>query len=205
MNRPAFTLVETIVAFAVMALLAALVHGFYVSAAQGTSMSVEASDALKSVSTAVEVLRTDLGGMTFQRLADLSITKDGRGFAVSVPKGLEPDLFKADWQVVRYALEAVPKSEGAHRLIRSVDDARTPLASVLLKDLRVRFVPPKGVRVPAEPVYAQEGVSPFQAYLEITLVGMGAPAGKQTYTASILHPLSATAKPAPYTLLVNEP
>lgn len=194
MNR-GFTLVEGLVSLAVMVLAAALVHGLYLSAAQGTSMSIEASDALRSVLIASEHLRTDLGGMTFQKLSDLKLPDDGRELGFSVPKRLEPDLYKCDWQAIRYRLEG-------NRRVRHVDDDKAPLASVSLKEFRARYVPPKGAKVPAEPIYAQAGVSPFQGYLEITLVGL---AGKQTYTASLLHPLTPARTPTPYRLLVDEP
>lgn len=202
--RSGFTLVEGIVSLSVMVLAAAMVHGLYVSAAQGTSMSVEASDALRSVLIATEFLRTDLGGMTFQKLADLKLPEDGKELGFSVPKRLEPDLYKCDWQAIRYQIETIPGYAG-HRLVRSVDDDRQPLANVWLQSFRARYVPPKGARVPDEPIYAKQGVSPFQGYLEITLVGLGGAAGKQTYTASVLHPLTPARTPTPYRLLVDEP
>lgn len=198
-------MVEICVSLAVLVLAAALVHALYISAARGTSMSVEASDALRSVLTASEFLRTDLGEMTLQKLSDLVIAKEGRELAFSVPKRLETDLYMCDWTVVKYELERLPGATGVHRLVRSVGDQPTPLASCLLKDLRVRYVPPKGVPVPAEPIYAQEGMSPFQAYLEITLVGLGSAAARQSYTASLMHPLTFARPPAPYKLLVAEP
>lgn len=203
--RRAFTIVEALVGLSVMVLAAALVHEFYVSAGKGTALSVEQADALRSVLIASEFIRTDLGEMRFLDVKkDIAIEPANKKFSVYIPPVLSPDLWSGNYFTVIYELERIPGTPGVSRLMRRMaGKSPEPLANCLLKDMIVRIVPARGAVVPWHPTFAPAGVSAYQGYLEVTLVGTGSLAGRSTYTSTILHPLTYMSPPEPYQLITE--
>jgi hypothetical protein len=128
---------------------------------------------------------------------DLAITDGGSGLHVRVPKApSSTDPWNAEHVPVSYRLEPTPGFQGAQRLLRK--NGRTgeerPLRGCLLKRVQFALVP---LRTSGT---GGGGLSDLQAYLEITLVGMGSENGTVVHTASMLYPLVLMAPVGLYTL-----
>jgi hypothetical protein len=184
-SRRALTLTEVLIGAAVFFLALAMVWSFFVGAGTQTGRSVESSDSVRSVLIATEFMRYDVARMrlvTSQQ--DLAIFDDGRGLSVRVPREITGDFWNYTWDPVTYRLQRIPGTLGA-ALIRTDSKGSQKLANCLLRDMLVRIV-------------AVGEVNPMQAYLEITLVGMGQPNGKEMYTNACLIPLTLWSPPEKY-------
>jgi hypothetical protein len=156
-----------------------------VSASQGTAKSVESSDAVRSVLIASEFISDDDARMRLvDPSKDLAIFDDGRGLSVRVPREVGNDFWYYTWDPVTYRLQAIPGTD-SFALVRTDASGSKPLASCLLRDMLVRVVP-------------VGEVSDMQAYLEITLVGVGNASSKAMYTQAQLLPLTLWSPPTKY-------
>jgi len=185
-------------------MLIALAHTFYVGATTGTIRSIEHGDALRSVSVAMEAIRRDLEQMLYQcPQRDLALLPHpelgpGRAISLRVPDpGEATDPWKALHVPVLYELRRVAGSPHAHHLVRKEAESgrETVLRSCLLRDMLAHFIPLKA--------QASQGLSRYQAYLEITMIGLGSPEGTATYTASMMVPLALMSPAGIYTVRVQ--
>jgi prepilin-type N-terminal cleavage/methylation domain-containing protein len=183
--RRGFTLAETIVAAAIFTLIVAIVASLYAGATRGANLSVEASDALRSTLIAAEYIRRDVGEMLFQLPdRDLVISPDRHALTIRVPGSLPEDFWKADFEGLIYRLERMPGTTGTFRLVRQFRKQSEAIAGCLLQDVTFTHVRPGGL-------------SPLQAYLQVTLVGLGSADRPTTYTYSMFLPLTKLKAPQP--------
>lgn len=198
-----FTLVEIVVGLAILALLLSMAYAFHLGAARNTALTGEHTVALRSVMVALESLRRDLEQMSYQcPQRDLVLLShpelgDGRGVSLRVPDAPgADDPWRETYVPVTYQLRRVAGSKAAYHLVRTMaaSGRETVLANCLLRDMLVHFLPPGSAGSP--------GLSPYQAYLEITMVGLGSVDGTATYTASIMVPLAMMRPAGAYTASV---
>ena len=185
--RCGFTLVEALVGASVFLLAISMIYTFFLGATNSTGKSVEASDALRSVLIATEALRHDAGRLVFQRRTDLVLTNQNRGLSTLVPEAFGTDLWNNQTSPVTYSLEPVEGASEVFRLIRKDSAGSHALGGCLLKDLLITYVAPKDI-------------SKLQAYLQVTMIGLGSTSAKATYTGSALLPLNQIVQPQPYVL-----
>lgn len=192
----AFTLVEVLIGVGLLVLVMGLVWAFFFGGAQQTKGSQESSDAVQSVMIASEWIRSDVARMRLvDPSKDLAIFNPGtdlgvgRGLSLRVPRELTPDFWYYTWDPVTYQLDPIMGTENMvprpYQLVRIDDKGRKALANCYLADMLVNVVD-------------VGAVSEMQAYLEITLVGLGAPGSKAMYTQSQLLPLTLWAPPIKY-------
>lgn len=189
-RRAAFTIVEVLIGLALFALVLILVWNFFIGGTQQTQKGADSSDAVRSVMIASEFIRYDVARMRLvDPSKDLAIFKDGRALSVRVPREMTPDFWYYTWDPVTYELAPpIDSNESPPRyqlLYRTDKDGKKPLANCYLKDMLVKIVPIKEV-------------SAMQAYLEVTLVGIGNPTSTTMYTQAQLLPLTLWAPPTKY-------
>lgn len=196
MRRRGLTIVEVLIAASVFFLAIAMVWSFFVSGSQQSAKSAESSDAVRSVMIASEFIRYDVSRMRLvDPSKDLAIFNPGtdlgvgRGLSVRVPRDMTADYWYYTWDPVTYQLDPIMGTENMtprpYQLVRIDSNGRKPLAGCYLADMLVNVVD-------------VGKVSEMQAYLEITLVGLGAPGSKQMYTQAQLLPLTLWAPPVKY-------
>ena len=196
MNRRGFTIIEILFGAAIFILIMALVWSFFVSGSQQSKASGESSDAVRSVMIASEFIRYDVARMRLvDPSKDLAIFNPGtdlgvgRGLSMRVPRDMTPDFWYYTWDPVTYQLDPILGTETMvprpYQLVRIDSAGRKPLANCYLADMLVNVVD-------------VGKVSEMQAYLEITLVGLGAPGSKAMYTQAQLLPLTLWAPPIKY-------
>jgi prepilin-type N-terminal cleavage/methylation domain-containing protein len=188
--RRGYTIVEVMVGLMIMALLMVMIMTFFSSGTSQSTKGADSSDAVRSVMIASEFMRYDIARMRLvDPSKDLAIFKDGRALSVRVPREMTPDFWYYTWDPVTYELAPpVDSNENPPRyqmLYRTDEHGRKPLANCYLKDMLVKIVPIKEV-------------SAMQAYLEITLVGIGNPTSSTMYTQAQLLPLTLWAPPTKY-------
>lgn len=181
--RHGSTLIEGLVAAAVLALALGILQGVLGSASRGTARAVEAGDAIRSVAIASDRIRHDVSRMVFQTPArDLSIAPDGRRFAVRVPRPRGADLWWAEHDPVTYSLEPVRGRPGAHRLVRQDARGAAPVGGCYLADMTVALIP---------------AGAPDRFFLQVTLAGAAAGSARGAYASSMLLPLTRMDVPSP--------
>lgn len=199
LSRKAFTIVEIMISVAIFAMVIILVYAFYVGGATSTSKSVDHSDAIRSAVIACEAIRRDLARALYQEpTRDLGIFNNGRGVSVRIPSEPldENNLWQALHSPVTYTLKDIPGSKGAKYLIRKDDKegggSERQLKGCYLRDILVQYIP-------------QGKISPLQAYLEVTMIGMGNPKNDVTYTTSMLIPMPLMLPTGQYSLALSPP
>lgn len=196
MRRRGLTIIEVLIGASVFFLAMAMVWTFLVGGTQQTAKSSESSDAVRSVMIASEFIRYDVSRMRLvDPSKDLAIFNPGtdlgvgRGLSVRVPREMTQDFWYYTWDPVTYQLDPIMGTENMtprpYQLVRIDSNGRKPLAGCYLADMLVNVVD-------------VGKVSEMQAYLEITLVGLGAPGSKQMYTQAQLLPLTLWAPPVKY-------
>jgi len=136
-------------------------------------------------------LTLDVSRMRFQDLRrDLAILDGGRTLSLAIPRPLTPDFWSCLHDPVVFALTPVPGAKDAYTLTRQENGKGRTIGGCLLKSLYFRIIPPGEI-------------SALQAYLEVTMVGLGAVGSKTTYTGSVLVPLTLMVVPQPYPLSVR--
>ena len=193
-RRHALTIVEILIGLSLLVLLFSIVWTFFGSANQQTARSSESSDAVRSVMMASEFIRYDVARMRLvDPSKDLAIFNPGAGMgralSVRVPQDMTPDFWFYTWNPVTYemapSLDNQDNPPRYYLLYRTDEKGKKPLANCYLKDMLVRVVP-------------MGEVSAMQAYLEITLVGLGGPNSNTMYTQAQLLPLTLWAPPTKY-------
>lgn len=190
---------EITIGAAIFVMLLILTWAFYSGGMKSNSKSVEHSDALRSVVIAFESIRRDLARALYQEpTRDLGIFNMGRGVSVRIPSEADPNnLWQALHSPVTYSLKEVPGSDPnnkSHQLVRKDDrdNSERILKGCYLRDLLVQYIP-------------QGQISPLQAYLEVTMIGMGGPKSKAVYTSSMLIPMPLMLPTGQYSLSLNPP
>lgn len=197
-TRRGLTLVEVLIGASVFFLAMAMMWSFFVSASQQTGKTADSSDAVRSVMIASEFMRYDVARMRLvDPSKDLAIFNpggdigDGRGLSMRVPREMGADFWYYTWDPVTYELKyplgikVEDYNPRPLQLWRTDSTGSKPLANCWLADMLVRVVP-------------VGEVSEMQAYLEITLVGLGSPGSKAMYTQAQLLPLTLWAPPTKY-------
>jgi hypothetical protein len=179
------TFVEVLIGTTVFFMVLALVFTFFLSGTDSSGRSVEASDALRSVLLATEFLRHDAARLVFQRSDDLKILNGGRGIGMLVVEEMGPDLWSSGTVSISYSLAPVAGAREVYQLVRQEKGPPRPISGCLLKDLLIQYVP-------------VGQVSALQAYLEVTMIGLGSTSARATYTGCSLLPLNPVVAPAPY-------
>jgi hypothetical protein len=184
--------VELAVGTSIALLVMAMVYGFWAGASRSTGRSVEHSDALRSVLIASEFIRHDVSQMLYQWPSrDMAIFAGQTALGLRVPGRLDPaDFWSKENNVfdpVTYTLQLVPGSRNVFRLIRKDLGGPSPLRACLLGGLHFEKIGP-GV------------VSQDQAYLQVTMVGVGSEKPSAFFTSSMLIPLTPMYPPVPYRL-----
>ena len=199
-----FTIVELVLGLSLTALVLSMAYSFQVGATRETKLTGEHAEALRSVLVAMESMRRDLEQMLYQcPQRDLALLPHpelgpGRAISLRVPDpGEATDPWKALHVPVLYELRRVAGSPHAHHLVRKEAESgrETVLRSCLLRDMLAHFIPLKA--------QASQGLSRYQAYLEITMIGLGSPEGTATYTASMMVPLALMSPAGIYTVRVQ--
>lgn len=191
-----FTIVEVSIGGVLFVMILGLIWSFFVSGSQQSGRSAESSDAVRSVMIASEFIRYDVARMRLVDPAkDLAIFNPGtdlgagRGLSIRVPREMTNDFWFYTWDPVTYQLDPIMGTETMvprpYQLVRIDSNGRKPLANCYLADMLVNVVD-------------VGTVSEMQAYLEITLVGLGSPGSKAMYTQSQLLPLTLWAPPTKY-------
>jgi len=200
-HRAAFSIVEVTIGMAILVMLLAVTHSFHIGATKSAAITGEHSEALRSVVVALESIRRDLEQMIYQCPSrDLALLNhpelgDNRGLSVRVSDGsISSDSWRATFVPVSYALRRVAGSSHAYHLVRTDTNSgkETVLKSCLLRDMLIRHVPLKDG--------GGKGLSPYQAYLEITMIGLGSLNGQDSYTASMVVPLALMYPAMAYTV-----
>jgi len=185
--RAGFTVVEVLVGLSIFVLVLSILFSLTREAQVGTNLSVDASDALRSVFLATETMRRDVSRLVFQTRDDLSIFNQGRGLSFLVADTLGDDLWNSPATAVTYMIRPASSQSDVFQLVCQDKSGTRTVAGCYLKDLMVVFRP-KGQ------------ISPLQAYLEISMIGVGSPGGKATYAGSSLIPLTPLVPPRFYLL-----
>lgn len=143
-QRAALTLVEIVVASAVLLLIAMVGQSFLFAASAGTARTLRREDALHTLETVLERIRSDVDAAVIVDLArDLAVAPGGQGLSLRVPAGDGTSFWETDSEVVTYALEPIPERQGA-RLVRISRAGSTVVASGL-RSLCIRLVAADGL------------------------------------------------------------
>lgn len=197
----AFTLVEIVVGLSIATLTLSMAYSLQLGATRSSTRSGEHAEALRSVMIAMESVRRDLEQMLYQcPQRDLVLIAhpelgENRGVSLRVPDVRNgAGLWGALHVPVTYSLRHVEGPSQAYRLVRTETKTgrETVLKSCLLRDMVVHFVPLKTTR--------SQGLSPYRAYLEVTMVGLGSVTGAVTYTSSMMVPLALMSPAGAYTV-----
>src|SRR5262249_15257177 len=100
------------------------------------------------------------------------------------------DYWGGTYLGTQYFLEKVNGTNASH-LIRRTLQSKTVVPGCLFQDMTCDYIPPGKI-------------AGQQAYLQVTLVGLGRLNGTVTYTSSTLFPLYQVVKPVPYWMKANQ-
>jgi hypothetical protein len=180
---------EALIGLALLAVVSGFLASFWWQGNASADQTSQHCDAVAAVLVASEHLRSDAARMLLEDPAeDLEIESDGRAISFRVSRAVDGDPWTILKEPVSYRLEPVSGASRVHRLIREEGGGpAAPVPGCLLADMQIRVATPGDL-------------SPDQAFLEVTLVGVNAVHAKVRHTVSILIPLHVVVEPAAYGL-----
>lgn len=183
-ERRGFSLPEICVGIVIVALIIGCLVMMQINASKNAKAAAAANDGMQAVTMAMDVIGDDLAGMVFQRGDDLHIADDLKSITMLVTKPLGDDLFKIQTERVMYTIEPLGLRGGApYRLYRTDSKGRSPLAGVLLGDIRFLLVL-------SGPPFKR------QARLEVSAVGWQTEASKPGFAATQTRAFSIAGRPS---------
>lgn len=200
-SAEAFTLLECLLGVPVLLLFLGMAWSFHAGASRDTARTSDNAAAFQSTLVGMEHLRRDLEKMLYQSpRRDLALLPhpdlgEGRGIGLRVPDlpaGATP--WTAEHATVSYSLRKVAGASHAYRLVRRDEKHGTEaeIRGCLLRDMVAHLVPCGSA--------GGNGLSAYQAYLDVTMIGVGSERGLVTHTASMLVALPLMAPAGAYEL-----